>query len=145
MPSMILIAILRIELTSLLNVRSICSHCCFTSYCTDAPIVSISPPSPRKIDVGDFLLLLCNAEGLPTPTVQWYKGDDAIGDHDLSEKIYYVPTTTPHTTVYTCVSRNKAGGKTRTVNANITIIVQRKSYRYIILLILLLWSTFLHI
>jgi len=102
--------------------------------CTDidSPIVSISPPSPHKIDVGDFLLVLCNAKGLPIPTVQWYKGDDAIGD--LSEKIYYVPSSTPHTTTYTCVSRNNAGGKIRTVKAYITVIVQSKKYTIYVVL-----------
>jgi len=91
---------------------------------SDAPIISISPPSPHEIDVDDYLLLLCSANGLPSPTVQWYKGHNPIGA--LNEKIYSVPTTSPHTTVYTCVSRNKAGGEIHTVKANITVVVRGK-------------------
>ena len=86
-------------------------------------------------------MLLCDAEGLPTPTVQWYKGNRAIGD--LSEKIYYVPTTTPHTTVYTCVSRNKAGGEIRTVKMNITVIVQCKRLKFLFLIVMIL--IFIHL
>ena len=97
-------------------------------FLSDAPIISISPPSPHKVDVGDFLLLLCNANGLPSPTVQWYQGKNPIGARALTEKIHYVPTTSPHTTVYTCVSTNNAGGELRTVKADITVIVQRKRF-----------------
>ena len=96
----------------------------------DAPIVSISPPSPPIIHVGDnYLLLLCNAKGLPIPTVQWFLGDKAIkGFTELYEQAYYVPTTSPHKTVYTCVSKNKAGGEIRTVKSNVTVTVQCKRH-----------------
>jgi len=106
----------------------------------DAPAISISPPSPHRIKVGDFLLLLCNAEGLPRPTVQWYKDKNAIGV--ISDKIYYVPTTSPHTTVYTCFSRNNACGKIHTVEAKITVIVQCK-YMFVNIIVLFLCLLFL--
>jgi len=83
--------------------------------------------------VGDFVLLLCSAKGLPIPTVQWFLGDKAIKAFAaLSEQVYYVPTTFPHTTEYTCVARNKAGSEIRTSKANITIIVQRKKLLWLI-------------
>ena len=93
----------------------------------DAPVVSISPPSPHRVCVGDFVLLLCNAKGLPVPTVQWYQGSTTVKPvPELSEQVYYVPTSTPHTTLYTCVSRNMAGGTTHTATLNVSVIVQRK-------------------
>ena len=93
----------------------------------DVPGITISPPSPHRVGIGDFVLFLCSAKGVPTPTVQWFLGDKAIKEFAaLSVQVYYVPTTSPHTTVYTCVSRNTVGGEIRTVKANITVIVQRK-------------------
>jgi len=59
--------------------------------------------------------------------VQWYEGEVAVkNDADLSEQVYYVPTDSPYTTTYTCLSKNNAGGAIRTVKANITVIVQRE-------------------
>ena len=93
----------------------------------DAPIVTLTPPSPHTVFVGEFVPLLCKANGLPAPTVQWFKGDQPV-EHvpELYDQVYYVPTKSPHTTVYTCVSKNNAGGATQITKANITVTVHRK-------------------
>ena len=91
------------------------------------PVVTVIPPSPHRVCIGDFVPLLCKAKGVPTPTVQWYQGDGAVkNDADLTDQVYYVPTDAPYTTTYTCVSKNNAGGAIHTVKASITVIVQRK-------------------
>ena len=90
-------------------------------------MITVIPPSPHRVCIGDFVPLLCKAKGVPTPTVQWYEGEVAVKDNaDSSDQVYYVPTDSPHTTTYTCLSKNNAGGVIRTVKANITVIVQRE-------------------
>ena len=93
----------------------------------DAPIVTLHPPSPHEVFVGDFVLLFCKARGLPAPTVQWFKSNQPV-EHvpELYDQVYYASTKSPHTTVYTCVAKNNAGGAPRIVKTNMTIIVQRK-------------------
>jgi len=93
----------------------------------DAPVVTITPPSPHVVFVDEFVPLLCKANGLPAPTVQWFKGGQPV-EHvpEFYDQVYYVPTNSPHVSVYTCVSKNRAGGDTRTVKASVTVIVQRK-------------------
>ena len=88
----------------------------------DAPVVSILPLSPYTIHVGDQASLWCRAQGLPTPTVQWYKDYKAIYDSaDLLLQVLYIPTNAPHTTVYTCVARNNAGQMNQTTNSTILV------------------------
>ena len=90
---------------------------------TDPPSISIDPPqSTYRVTVGSRLPLYCSAHGLPLPTVQWYVNDSAANQQP--PEIHLVPTTSPHTTVYTCVATNNAGNMTHTVNKNITVIVE---------------------
>ena len=93
----------------------------------DVPRVSISPSSPYRVGIGDFVPILCRAEGLPIPEVHWFQGNKAVKiKSELSEQIYYISTYTPHTTTYTCVAQNKAGGEIRISKATLTVIVQRE-------------------
>jgi len=92
------------------------------------PRVSISPSSPHRVCIGDFVPILCRAEGLPIPEVQWLQAKKAVKiKAELSEQIYHIPTFTSHNTTYTCVAQNKAGGEIQTSKATLTVIVQRKS------------------
>jgi len=71
--------------------------------------------------IGENLTITCLAEGLPTPTVQWYKDDQSIKDTaNVSMQDLNVPTTFPHTALYTCVARNYLNS----TKENFTVIVQ---------------------
>ena len=90
---------------------------------TDAPRITIDPPqSPYVINVGTKLILHCIAEGLPVPTVQWYKNDVPVSQQ--SSPFYLVSTDVPSTTVYTCEGKNNAGSKENIANAKITVTVK---------------------
>ena len=94
---------------------------------SDGPRVSIVNQSPYMTTVGSIGTLYCRASGKPIPTVQWYK--DVFPITPLSstfQQVLLVPTNTPHTTVYTCVAINYAGGEKHVGLANITVIVRGK-------------------
>ena len=92
---------------------------------TDPPRVTIYPSqSPYTVDVGTKLVLHCIVEGLPIPTIQWYKNDIPIPQE--SSQLYLVSTDAPSTTVYTCEGKNGAGNMENIVHANITVIVKSK-------------------
>ena len=89
----------------------------------------ISPSKfPHRVTVGTQLLLYCAAEGIPTPTVQWYS-NGVLLLHPLQQthqQLYLVPTDSPHTTVYTCIGRNSFKGVNHVSQANVTVIVESK-------------------
>ena len=92
---------------------------------TDAPRVSIYPHgSNYTANIGDKLLMYCTANGLPTPTVQWY--EDNVPIPEQTSPLYIAPTHTPHVTLYSCEARNNAGNIENTAYANITVTVQSK-------------------
>ena len=89
----------------------------------DAPRVSIYPPqSQHTVGVGERLLLYCTAEGLPIPTIQWYKNNVVIPGQ--SSRSYLAPTHHVGSTVYTCEGKNNAGNMEKIGRANITVIVE---------------------
>ena len=78
--------------------------------------------SPYTIHVGDQASLWCRAQGLPAPTVHWYKDNVAISHSaDLLLQVLYIPTKAPHTTVYTCIARNTAGEVNQTTNTTVLV------------------------
>jgi len=92
-------------------------------YSAVAPIVTIDPPqSPLTVCVNDSLRLFCTAKGLPVPEVLWYEGNAPI--IQPLPQIYLVPTKSPHTTNYTCVATNNAGGKKHPTSISIIVIVK---------------------
>ena len=93
---------------------------------TDAPIITIDPPqSPYTISVGTRLFLYCRADGLPTPTVQWFSGSSKVNDiAQLFQQLYLVPTDTPGTRVYTCKGVNNAGNTKHTMKKSIAVVVE---------------------
>ena len=93
----------------------------------DAPRVTIDPPhSTHVVNVEAKVILHCIAEGLPVPTIQWYKNNIPISQQ--SSELYLVSTDSPGTTVYTCVGKNNAGNMENTASANITVIVKGIKY-----------------
>ena len=90
---------------------------------TDAPRITIDPPqSPYLINVGTKLILHCIAEGLPIPTIQWYRNGVPVSQQ--SSPFYLVSTDFPSTTVYTCEGKNNGGSKENIANAKITVTVK---------------------
>ena len=93
----------------------------------DPPDVSIANISPYITCVGGLVILYCTSEGKPIPKVQWFKDDTAVTPLPSHyQQAFLPPTTSPHTTVYTCKGVNYAGNMTHTRSANITINVQSK-------------------
>lgn len=75
--------------------------------------------------MGNVAVVYCQAKGKPIPTVQWYNGNRAVNPLPMYfQQALLVPTNTPHTTVYTCVSINYAGNKRYKRSASITVIVK---------------------
>ena len=92
---------------------------------TDGPRVTIDPSqSSYVINVGTKLILHCIAEGLPLPTIQWYRNNVPIPQQ--SSPLYLVSTDYPSVTVYACEAKNNAGSMENIVNANITVIAKSK-------------------
>ncbi|XP_065918890.1 cell adhesion molecule DSCAM-like [Dysidea avara] len=90
-----------------------------------APTVTIDPAlSPLIKYVNDNLRLFCTAKGLPVPKILWYEGNTPI--NQPFPHYFLVPTKSPHTTNYTCVATNNAGGKRRQTSVTITVIIKEK-------------------
>ena len=62
--------------------------------------------------------------GPSNSTVQWYEGNKPVTPQAKACVMFKVPTSNPHTTVYTCVARNFTGKINTIVAANLTIIVK---------------------
>jgi len=88
----------------------------------DAPSVIINPSqSPFTVSVGTSLFLHCKAQGYPTPTVQWYTGRrPVVPIAQYFQQIFVVPTDSPNKREYSCIGRNNAGNKRRTVRKKIS-------------------------
>jgi len=87
------------------------------------PIVAINPSrSPLTVFVNATLRLFCTAKGQPFPDVLWYEGNTPI--IQPLPQLYLVPTKSPHTTNYTCVATNNAGGKKHQTSVSIIVIVR---------------------
>ena len=90
------------------------------NFFTDAPILTLLPNhSPYYIDVDDKVQLKCIAEGLPLPTVQWFSNGIAVSSVGQPQASVTVPTSYPHTTVYTCEGINKFNKE----SSSVTVIV----------------------
>ena len=83
----------------------------------DGPEVTVNPTSPQTVSVNGLLQLNCTVSGVPTPSIQWKTGSLVVAN----EPLYNVPTTFPHTTIYTCVGTNDAGNIQRTAGKSITV------------------------
>ena len=100
-------------------------YTCILLNCVDAPIVSLMPQSSLTAGVGDQVSIWCRAEGLPTPTVQWYKNGEVVNPNaDMILQVMDVPTNSLHNTVYTCVARNSAGNMNHTMKVDTSVSVQ---------------------
>lgn len=91
--------------------------------------IVITPQSPHTVNVNDPLTIWCAILETSTSkrTVQWYKGDKPVTPHaNLYVQLFKVPTSYPHTTVYTCVARKFAGdmNHTGTITANLMVTVK---------------------
>ena len=91
--------------------------------------IEITPRSPHTVNVSALLTIWCAALGSSTytRTVQWYEGDKPVKPSaDPYVQLFKVPTSYPHTTVYTCVARKFTGNMnhTGTITANLMVIVK---------------------
>ena len=90
---------------------------------TDSPRIAIDPSqSIYTVNVGTKLILHCIVNGLPIPTIQWYKNHVLIPQK--SSPFYLASTDTPGITVYTCTGKNNAGNMENIARANIAVAVK---------------------
>ena len=122
-----------VEATSQLSVD--CKTCPVLYYSTVFCIIvsyidiEITPKSPYTVNVNDLLTIWCAVRGTSTfkRTVQWYKGDKPVIPYaNPYVQLFQVPTTYPHTTVYTCVARKFTGNMNHigTITANLMVTVK---------------------
>ena len=103
----------------------------FSYVCAVAPVVTIDPPqSPLTKCVNDSLRLFCTAKGLPVPKILWYEGNTPI--IQPFPHSFLVPTKSPHTTNYTCVATNNAGGKTHQASVSVIVIIKGIQHNYVL-------------
>ena len=90
-------------------------------FAVDAPMVTILPQPPYTI-CDTALVLLCTAEGLPVPQVQWYCLNKPMEYPALKEKALVIrKNIMPNIMMCTCSARNYAGKKERITKKHITI------------------------
>ena len=80
----------------------------------DAPIVRITPSkSPYITKVGPDFLLHCSADGIPSPSVQWYKDGQPFTAMTLesSQDVYISRSSSSDSALYECVATNYPGNK----------------------------------
>ena len=101
----------------------------FVSFFLDCPFqsVSILNRSPVMISVGKVVVLVCNVSGM---AVEWWENEvnvtssrSATELNHNKKSFYIVPTSTPHTTVYTCKVIDLVENVKCTKSANVTVIV----------------------
>ena len=90
-------------------------------FAVDAPLVTVLPQPPYTI-CDTTLVLLCIAEGLPDPEVQWHCSNKSMGNPDLKERVLVIRKgIVPTTMMCTCSARNNAGKKERITKKHIII------------------------
>ena len=78
------------------------------------------------VTVGNVSVLICEFSGM---AVEWCKNGTGCRASNLIEKqksFFNIPTSTQHTTVYTCKVTDHVGNLNCTKSANITVIVTKK-------------------
>ena len=80
----------------------------------DAPIVHITPSkSPYVTAVGPRFLLHCSADGLPSPSVQWYKNGQLFTAMSLksTQNVYVSRSSSSDSALYECIATNYPGNE----------------------------------
>jgi len=92
----------------------------------DGPRITINPAETNyTISLGSIAFVLCMADGVPTPLVQWYTaGAPAISVAHPAQQFITVPTTLPQVTIYTCEAWNTVAGNETRKERSITVFIQ---------------------
>ena len=80
----------------------------------DAPFVHITPSkSPYVTEVGPRFLLHCSADGLPSPSVQWYKNGQPFTAMSLksTQNVYVSRSSSSDSALYECIATNFPGNE----------------------------------
>lgn len=109
--------------------------------------------SVMKNKISDQILLICDATGLPVPTVTWYKNDAILQVEENSSRISIdnhtvnIQFLNPEDAgVYRCDALNKIGADSRSINLEITGMPTIRGWIYgslIMIFILILLSVYL--
>ncbi|XP_055671290.1 hemicentin-1 [Falco peregrinus] len=92
-------------------------------------IVGSEMPSEVGVLLGESLQLVCNANGVPTPVMQWLKDGKPVASDDL-QRMRVTPdgstlnifrALSSDTGKYTCVATNPAGEEDRIFNLNVYV------------------------
>lgn len=82
---------------------------------TAAPRFSITPEEMIYVNLGDSIILNCQAEGTPEPEILWYKDANpvepstTIGIHNSGTELRFVTIKNEDIGDYTCIARNGEG------------------------------------
>ncbi|XP_027579260.2 hemicentin-1 [Pipra filicauda] len=92
-------------------------------------IVGSEMPSEVSVLLGESIQLVCSAQGVPTPDLQWLKDGKTVASDDL-QRIRVTPdgstlnisrALSSDTGKYTCVATNPAGEEDRIFNLNVYV------------------------